>query len=175
MPKVKAENLCIDKLRKILSYDPEIGIFRWAAREDRDKAWNSRCSGKEAGCIRNTDGYRVIKIDGVQYLAHRLAFLYMTGSWPKDQVDHINGDRNDNRWCNLRGCTLVQNLWNSKGRKLNKSGYRGVYWHSQAKRWYAAIKTKTTTESLGLYDTKEEAYNAYRKAAVERYGQYAPV
>jgi hypothetical protein len=98
-------------LRRILAYDPDTGDFRWRLRSDRDHSWNMRHVGGLAGSTLPI-GYRYVNIRKKLLLAHRLAWLWMTGQWPVDQIDHINGDRVDNRWCNLRLATQKQNSAN---------------------------------------------------------------
>jgi hypothetical protein len=97
-------------------------------------------------------------VDGYKSYAHRLAFLYMTGSLPPADVDHVNGVRNDNRWSNLRLATRSQNMWNVKR-------CTGAY--QQNGRWYASIKVDGKRRSLGGYSTKEDASAAYHAAVAE--------
>jgi hypothetical protein len=96
-----------DRLRELLDYDPDTGIFTWMVNRRGGKA----AVGVVAGS-RNTDNYVSITVDGEEYLAHRLAFLYMTGAFPPKQVDHINTAKSDNRWCNLRACTSKEQMDN---------------------------------------------------------------
>lgn len=110
----------ITHLKEILNYNPETGIFTWKSRRPRIRV------GQIAGS-KNNERYVNIKIDGILYKAHRLAWLYMTGEWPKDQIDHINGIRDDNRFCNLREVTNASNQWNKTHNKNNKAGYKNLY------------------------------------------------
>jgi len=93
------------RLKELLIYCVLTGLFMWRVNRGRIKV------GSIAGC-KDYDDYILIRIDGTLYKAHRLAFLYMEGEFPPDQVDHINGVEDDNRWCNLRKCTLKQNMNN---------------------------------------------------------------
>jgi hypothetical protein len=98
--------------------------------------------------------------------AHRIAFFLMTGRWPK-YVDHINGDKTDNRWCNLREATMAQNKANESLRSSNKSGLKGVSWHKAAGKWEAH-----GTKYLGLYDCPAAAHFVYLIDANKKYGDY---
>ncbi len=143
------------RLREVLSYDPETGRFtrKIDSRRGRAKA------GDIAGSIECT-GYAAIWVDGVKYLAHRLAWLYVTGEWPADLIDHINGFRADNRIGNLRQAdnwTNQQNLGGPKGN--NTSGFLGV---SRSKaRWKAEIRAFGVRKHIGTFDTPQEAHSAY--------------
>lgn len=156
-----------DELRAALSYDPSTGEFRWRARQDREQDWNTRWAGEVAGAILPV-GYRYIKIGGKLQLAHRLAWLWMTGEWPEAQIDHINRDRTDNRWENLREATNQQNQLNTGLRSTNKSGVTGVSWSKKARRWYAAITVDGRMKNLGFYEEIADAIAA-RVAAEQKY------
>jgi HNH endonuclease/AP2 domain len=111
-----------------------------------------------------------ICVDRQHYLAHRLAWLYMTGAWPKDQLDHKNGVRNDNRWHNLRETTAQENAHNQddNSKKANcYSKHIGVSWHKQRRRWRAYIKVSGKNRHIGLFDTEKAARAAYLKAKDE--------
>lgn len=155
------------RLREVLNYDPVKGLFCWIARPSiRIKV------GAEAGWL-HSNGYVIITLDGKDYRAHRLAVFYMTGEWPPHDVDHIDRVRTNNKWENLRLATRTQNNGNSARRKNNTSGFTGVVWHAQSKKWHAQIKRNYKNISLGMYETKEAASAAYQAAAVEFYGEFA--
>lgn len=140
-----------------LDYNPWTGLFKW------------RASGQEAGCI-NTHGYRVIRLEGPLYYSHRLAYLMTYGDWPKQEIDHIDGDRSNNRISNLRQATSRQNKANNV--RVNKStGLRGATKHRN--KFMATIKIKGKKTYLGLFDTAEEAHSAYIAAALKEYGEFA--
>ena len=120
-------NLTQEKLKQELLYVPETGKFI------RLKAVSQMKRGDIAGWI-SKNGYIGINVCGKKYTGHRLAWLYMTGSWPK-QIDHINRIRSDNRWENLREVTQSQNNRNMGIRKDNTSRYKGVYWHKPTGNW----------------------------------------
>lgn len=145
------------QVRQRLHYDTETGVFT------RAKAVKGFPFGSVCGSL-TKNGYVGITVAGYKTYAHRLAFLYMTGKWPPGDVDHINGDRADNRWCNLRLATRAQNMW-------NVPGATGAY--CQRGRWYASIKVDGVKKSLGGYATKEEAAAAYARAAAELRGEFA--
>lgn len=110
-------------------------------------------------------GYRIIGLLGTQWKEHRLAFLYMTGTWPKGEIDHINHDRSDNRWSNLRDVDPTTNKQNQKQEKVKgTSSYKGVYWCSYKGKWRAQIKANKKCMSLGFFDNPESARTAYLNA-----------
>lgn len=155
-----------EQLKAAMAYSPETGLFYWRARRGSARA------GDEAGCI-NTAGYRVIRFNGRLELAHRLAWLYVHGEWPPYEVDHINGDTSDNRIENLRQASHAENSKNLKLSRANTSGLKGVHLHRQSGRWRARIKSDGRSHSLGLFNSKEDAHQAYREAAQSLHGQFA--
>lgn len=159
-----------DRLRELLNYDPATGLFRWRV---------TRCNGKvKAGTVAgavNNNGYVTIGIDGKTRSAHRLAFLYMEGAMPPAEVDHINGDRADNRWCNLRHATRSQNQANIGAHRTNKTGVKGVSLSRNGNRFTAAIQTEGKQYHLGTFDTIEEAAAAYERAANDLHSSFARV
>mgnify|MGYP005821022313 CR=1 FL=1 len=164
-----------ERLKRLLSYDPESGQFTWLAREVRnhfDRIWNTRYAGTIPN-YRNSYGYILISIDGRRHFAHRLAWLYMTGAWPKDDIDHINLQRDDNRWCNLREATRSENKANTSLSAANKSGIKGVHWHRKYQKWHANIKVRGKAFFLGSFSTAEEAREAYEAAARKHFGEFA--
>jgi hypothetical protein len=157
-----------ETLMKYFYYDPTTGDFYRILRRDR---WgNEKPIFKLTKCSRS-DGYLTLRIFGKNYKNHRLCFLYMTGKLVKE-VDHINGDRTDNRWSNLRPVTRQENTKNRGLASNNKSGASGVTWFEQTKQWRARITFDGVRVSLGLFDTLEEAI-LVRKSAEKRY-QYHP-
>jgi len=146
-------------LKSILHYNPETGVFCWKVRQGRV------CSGEVAGSEKW--GYTRIKINSKEYLAHRLAFLYMTGAWPKDEIDHINHVRDDNRFVNLRSATRQENAKNLKMSLANTSGVTGVNWHKATKKWKASIWKNGKTKHLGGFSSIEAATQARKMAEIE--------
>jgi hypothetical protein len=158
-------NLAHDRLKALLSYDAETG--RFVRRVRRTNAL------KSAGSARS-DGYVSIYVDGRAYKAHRLAWFYAYGAWPAQQLDHINGQRSDNRLANLREATHSLNLQNRIKPYANNrsSGLLGVYWH-RSQRWQARIQVNGKARSLGFHATKEAAHRAYL-AAKAKLHPFAP-
>ena len=159
---VPRPELTAEYLRSILHYDPETGIFTWKVSTSRRVK-----VGDVAGCS-NGDGYLRLWLQSRLYLAHRLAWLYMNGEWPKDQLDHINRNRSDNRISNLREVTNKQNGQNKSKSSNNTSGHAGVSWHKHGSKWQAHIKHNQKLIHLGCFNTIEEALSA-RKAAEKLY------
>lgn len=156
-------------LTSILNYSPETGEFHWSTPRPKIKV------GQKAGYIKKNKGYIYIEIEGKSYSAHRLAWFYVNGTWPKHIIDHINGNKSDNRIENLREATNGQNRANSK--TTNKHGLKGVRrlpWMKETdKCWQASIKYNKKVIYLGCYHTKEEAHFAYKEAAIRLHGEFA--
>jgi len=127
--------------------------------------------GTIAGTI-GDGGYRIINIAGVLYRAHRLAFLYMEGKMPDADVDHKNCKRDDNRWEKIRHATRSQNHCNTKRRRDNTSGHKGVDWMKARQKWRARVNFGGKRLHLGLFESREEAICARRLAAEELHGEF---
>lgn len=155
-------DLTAQRLRELLHYDPETGIFTWVSPR-RTHGIGSRI-GDAAGSPQGT-GYLSIGIEGRSYLAHRLAWLYMTSQWPTDDVDHLDRVRDNNSWRNLRAATRKQNHENRSVRKDSRSGSIGVAILSSG-RWRARIKHNYRQIELGVFDTIEQAKEARRHAEI---------
>ena len=152
-----------DRLHALFIYEPETGVFI-----RRVTLCGRAVEGSIAGTLK-TDGYVVITVDGYRYPAHRLAWFYMTGAWPKADTDHINGLRSDNRFSNLREATRSENQQNQKrARSNNKLGVLGVRQHSCG-RFEASIKTTGRWCSLGLFASADEASGAYLVAKAKQH------
>jgi len=145
--------MCIDQrsLKELLTYDPATGAFQWLFGEKVHTA----VQGKEAGSVK-PDGYRTIVIKGKGYLAHRLAWLYMTGSWPVLDVDHKDRTRDNNVWTNLREATKSQNQQNR--------GFGGVNWMKGVKRWKISLRFETKQYQLGFHKCFGQAVKARNRA-----------
>ena len=165
--------LTYSRVVELLTYEPETGLFRWNVNAGR---WGRIKAGTVAGSAGNHGGgYVEINIDGTLYKAHRLAWLYMTGKMPENQVDHINCDRADNKWSNLRAATLRQNLTNKTAYKNNTSGSPGVTWHKRLNMWQARIGLNGKRRHIGYWEDKDAAAEAYKaaKAAANLWAQTA--
>jgi len=129
--------------------------------------------GSSAGCLNKKTGYYYVRIDNKLYLAHRLIWYIFYGEDPGEfQIDHVDRNRTNNDIENLRKATQTQQNQNSSKKKNNKSGYKGVRRHTKGK-WHAYIKINEKQVSLGYYDKREEAANAYNEAAKKYFGEFA--
>lgn len=169
------------RLRELFNYDQETGLLIWRERPPSDfknvAAHNSfvtRCQGRPAGHIDGL-GYRIIRIGHDGYKAHRLIWLYVVGEWPaypQFEIDHLNGDRSDNRIQNLRKVTKSENQRNGSMRSTNSSGVIGVNWVKSKRRWVARIWDGPRHRYLGQFKSLEDAQQA--RAAAERDLGYHP-
>lgn len=151
-------NLTLEYLTSRLSYCPETGEFRWRApKSNRVKA------GDIAGG-HNGNGYIRISIDGRYHYAHRLAWMFVNGAMPDCEIDHADGNRSNNRIANLRPAQHYENSQNQPLRSTNTSGRHGVSWSKPHSRWAAYIMFKGRKRHLGLFDSVDEAGEAYVKA-----------
>jgi hypothetical protein len=153
-------------LREIVKYDPETGCFSWLISGKGIR------QGYPCGAI-TTQGYHRIKIQQREYLAHRLAWFFMTGSWPDGEIDHINMDKADNRWINLRDATTKQNQYNRTAPSNNTSGFKGVTWNKKCKKWQSSIGYEGRYVYLGLFDCPAAAHFAYVIGADKHHGMFA--
>jgi hypothetical protein len=135
-------------LKTLVRYDPETGIFVRIS------------TGKQVG-NKQTGGYIRFRLCGQAYLAHRLAWLYMTGAWPRHSIDHINRNTSENRFSNLREATYSENGQNQPLMRRNRYGLPGVTWVGRNKKWKASIKVNGKDIYLGLFKTADEASKAY--------------
>lgn len=159
-----------EELRQVIHYDPDTGLFTWIKCPR-----SSILPGSPAASLGKA-GYMNLQVNKRLYKAHRLAWLYMTGEWPKDTVDHINRVKSDNRWENLREATALQQIANRVCLRNSKAGLKGV---SYAKDKYGAKKYRAIyyrggrRQHLGYFLTAQEAHEAYCKRAAEMDGEYA--
>ena len=160
--------LTLEWLRKTLDYDPSTGQFRWKTRP------SSKCKiGEIAGGVCKTDGYRHIRLQKHPYRCARLAIFITTGRFPENYVDHINGDKADDRISNLREATVVQNGQNTRVRSDCASGLKGAHFNQRRGKYTSSIKVGATVKNLGAFDTAEEAHFAYSEAAKRYFGEFA--
>lgn len=159
----------LDRLKSLLDYDPVTGDFVWLQKTCRSR----NLIGKVAGYFGSR--YIEIRIDNKTYLAHRLAYFYMTREWPTDQIDHKNLDKHDNSWANLRPANQFQNCANRAALSTNSSGMKGVRVNpcSKSRPWRADIWFDNKSMCLGTFKTIEEAGAAYLGAAKVLRGEFA--
>lgn len=151
-------DLTPQRVRELLAYDPETGYLTWlVSRRGTVRV------GDRAGSI-TLSGYRAIKVDGSLYWAHRLAWLHVHGRWPANQIDHVNGGRDDNRIANLRECTAHENMQNLALKSSNRSGHPGVFWHRVQQKWQVLIRVNGRRQYLGCFTDIDEAAAAYTTA-----------
>lgn len=148
------------RLKEVLQYDPGTGEFTYTAALGRGQP--RKRVGQPAG-KKNQGGYVRIAIDGTRYLAHRLAWLYMRGVWPVLLVDHIDGDKANNQWGNLREANHSQNGQNVH-RAKGGAPLPGAYWRPRRSRWEAQLRISGVHRHLGYFDTAEAAHAAYVSA-----------
>lgn len=151
--------LTSDRLKAFLKYNPKTGIF--TRRTDNGRGMKV---GDESGS-KHSDGYIYIYVDGANYAAHRLAWLYVHGRWPAGDLDHKHGKAAGNGIDNLREATKTLNMQNErKARSSNVSGYLGVHWRKERKKWVAQLTINGKHRRFGSFDTPEEAHAAYLAA-----------
>ena len=158
-------DLTVDLLNELFTYDRETGKLYWKS------ARQGVTVGKEAGAL-DKEGYSILRMNYKRYRTHRVVFLMHKGYLPV-VLDHIDGDRANNRLDNLRPASLSQNQYNRKLNKNNKSGFKGVTYNSRSKMFYASIKHQTQRIFLGSYNTPEEADAVVRAAREELHGNFA--
>lgn len=145
------------KLKEWLTYDPNSGIFIW----NKDTHGKVK-KGDIAGHL-NGFGYITIKLLQINYRAHRLAFLYMTGHWPEMEVDHINQNKADNRWCNLRDVNRSTNCSNKSVQKNNQLGEKNISMDRATGRYWVSITRQGIRKNIGGFMTSKEAIKVRNK------------
>lgn len=169
-----------EQLRNLLDYDAETGLLFWKPRPiemfknaKSFKSWNTTFAGKEALTALTDAGYKHGDIFSKKYRAHRVIWAMCNNKWPDELIDHINGDRSDNRLCNLREATRTENNRNGGMRKNNTSGLKGVSWNGRVEKWRATIFVNRKQVHLGTFDCKQKAHEAYKKAAEKYHGNFS--
>ena len=161
-------------LPNLLNYNKRSGTLKWKPRREelfksgRDcRAWNTLYANKVAFTATHGAGYKHSTIWGKSYLAHRVIWALVTGSWPSGEIDHINGKRDDNRWKNLRDVSHAENLRNACLSSQNKSGHIGIFWNDANKKWRADICKDGQRHRLGEFASKKDAIAARQAAEIE--------
>lgn len=152
------------RLKEVLNYDPETGLFSWVERA------RGRQFDKPPGCYKFR--YVHIRIDNVQYYAHMLAWLYVTGEYPEFELDHKDTNKKNNKFDNLRPATKSENGWNKNLMSNNTSGIKGVNWDKQLSKWKVGSQYKNKRYHLGYFDDIEEATEVYRKFCEEKHAEF---
>lgn len=161
--------LDIESLRSLIAYDPETGVFTRKVKRDFNP---KSVLGKPLGTP-YSNGYIGFRVLSRKYLAHRLAWFYVHGVWPVEDIDHVNGNRADNRISNLREATRSQNMANTKTQTNNVSGHRGVIFDKSNQRWMAYMQRHGKFINLGRFDLKEEAIAVRQQAFASAFGEFA--
>lgn len=159
-----------EELKAEMRYEPETGQFYWL------KSGKGRKPDLKVGTVVSCYGglqYVHVHLRGKKYSGHRLAWFYVYGNWPPEDIDHIDGNGLNNSIANLRLASRTQNMCNRTAFKNNKSGMKGVYLDRRSGKWRSEIKFNRVRHHLGRYETAEEAYSAYLKAAQRLHGQFA--
>lgn len=167
----------LQELAGLVSYDKSSGEFFWRPRPlsmfklpNSGRSWNKRFAFKKAGRI-DLFGYVVISFSGKKVKAHQLAYFIENGFCP-DLIDHINGNRADNRIANIRPADMSQNGMNRSMDRRNKSGGKGVSWHKRAGKWQVHVRSRGVVRYCGLFNDIESAIEARAKAAHEMHGEF---
>jgi hypothetical protein len=174
----------IDTLRQLFRFDVETGKLYWRERTpsmfNKNIAdsnlvcarWNTKNANKECGCVIKT-GYVAVRINDKKFYAHKIIWALFKSGVYGNELDHINGNRQDNRIANLREVTRAQNNWNASNRKDNKSGVRGVSFNIRDGIWTSCITVNKKRIDLGRHKSFEKAVAARQRAEIEYYGEYA--
>lgn len=153
-----------EELKRLLNYDPITGLFTWAVNG------TGKGVGRSAGTLRE-DGYIRIQVNGDRRYASHWACLYMTGEFPRDEMDHEDRDRANNAWSNLRFATKSQNCANRPQQSRAGSLPRGVA--RRRKKFVAVIRVRAVTHYLGIFNTPEEAHAAYVERSLKEFGSFS--
>ncbi len=149
--------LTIERLKELVHYSPRTGIFTSRTKRYR---WPA---GRVLGFLHHS-GYRYVLVDDGRYYAHRLAWLYVHGAWPEHDLDHKDGNRDNNRIRNLRAANDSLNAQNRKLHRHNRSGFTGVSWHAKLQKWAGRITFDGEQVHLGVFTKKRDCAVAYRDA-----------
>lgn len=164
MPKRRHARVTVERIRALLRYDPDTGALTWISRH----SIRIKFAGAPAGSL-DPSGYVLVSLDYRRLRGHTLAWVLMTGEYPKGEIDHINGNRSDNRWANLRDVSHGKNMENQqRARRSSASGILGVVSHKGGAYFTAEISSKGKRRYLGCFKTPEAAQQAYQAAKALR-------
>lgn len=173
-------SLSYEAVSRLLSYDQHSGEVTWLPRPESAfqnyrafRVWNARYAGKRGFTAVDAGGYYTGRIMGKTHYLHRIVWLIFYGTPPDKQVDHINGDRLDNRIVNLRSASHSENCRNSKSRSGATSAYLGVSWNTRRQKWDVRIKVGRTLASGGMFCDEIDAARAYDRMAAHHFGEFA--
>jgi HNH endonuclease len=155
----------LERVRELFAYDPGTGVVTWRVSRP------GTASGTVAGTL--SHGYLQVQIDWKFLKLHRVIWLMQTGNWPVHHIDHINRNRSDNRWCNLREATPLQNSRNRSLSRRNKSGHVGVCWDRRLEKWEANIGVGSRTLKIGCFEVIQDAISARCEAEKHYFGEFA--
>lgn len=164
---MKNKILTQNSLKEVLNYDGDSGVFTWKIKPSR-----SIKVGSIAGCYSSSDGYPRIRVFGDLYLSHRLAWLYIYGFLPKENIDHKNNKKDDFRIENLRIASQQENMLNVSKYKNNSSGHKGVSWSASRGKWICQASVNGIYKNLGGFETIEQAADAYKIFALHNHGEF---
>jgi len=166
-------------LIECFNYDPDTGVVTWKHRPLHHfnrlcthTTFNKTFAGKIAGYT-NSKGYWKVKLNNAPYYLHRIVWKIVYGLDPENQIDHVDLHKENLILANLRDATHSENQWNRTAYTGNKTGFKGVSFHTQDKNYVATIQVNGSQQRLGSFGTKELAHAAYRKAANELHGEFA--
>lgn len=163
--------LSAKRLRELVIYSPGNGEFHWRIDRPSGNGAIKAKAGARTGTV-NSRGYEIIVIQYKYYLAHRLAWLYMTGSWPI-RIDHVDGNPANNRWVNLREASQSLNVARGRTQKNRSAGRKGTWYDRGTGRWQSYISKNKKRIHLGVFKTYPAALAARRAAEVRLFGEYS--
>lgn len=163
-PLYDRENITPEYVAEHFAYNPDTGVITRKKSRYANKVGTNPC--------RDRLGYLIVGIKQNNFFAHRIAWVIHYGKWPEKLIDHINGDKKDNRISNLREATYAQNIYNNHSPVKSATGYRGVAKNRSGSKYVARIKINRKLVVLGSFDTPEEAYEAYKTKAKEIRGEF---
>lgn len=158
----------IARIRELLDYDRETGIFRWKTKRRGNR------SGQQAGHFNKESGYWFVRVDDTLIRSHRLAWAWVRGYWPEEEIDHKDRNRGNCRFANLRKAARVQNAANMSMHPKNTTGVAGVSLTTSRKRFRAEIHISSKRIHLGYFDSLDAAGEARKQASIKYRGKFAP-